>query len=62
MLKCGQTGNKNYRFGLREEQIKEDKNINNDIKSAVKCVKCNASIEEDINYCKQCGEKVVSTT
>lgn len=59
MLKCGQTGNKNYRFGLREEQTKEDKNIDEGTKFINKCFKCNALIEKDMNYCKRCGEKVV---
>jgi hypothetical protein len=55
MLKCGQKDNKNYTFGVRNEQIKE---AVKDIETAF-CPCCGKMVVVgQANYCSRCGEKL----
>lgn len=55
MLKCGQTDNTKYTFGIRKDQIVEDSN--EEIVTAF-CYKCQASCREGSKFCSSCGEKM----
>lgn len=60
MLKCGQTGNKKYTFGLRKDQIDEEKEIleSGNKEYIGKCSKCGGLIRTNDLYCSSCGEKI----
>ena len=55
MLKCGQQDNRNYTFGVKDEQIKV---AVEDIKTA-SCPCCGKIVVVgNSNYCSRCGEKL----
>jgi len=55
MLKCGQKDNKNYTFGVRQDQIKES-----DKKEIITafCYNCGHSCKEGSKFCSSCGVKM----
>ena len=53
MLKCGQTNNKKYTFGLRKEQIDEEKK-----EYICKCEKCGGEYRVGSKHCSCCGAKI----
>jgi len=54
MLKCGQKDNKNYTFGVRKEQIEDEKKEANKIC----CASCGTCLTKQMKYCPFCGEKL----
>ena len=65
MLKCGQTDNHKYTFGLRKDQMsevvysEEDKIIESrDQEYIGKCSHCGSVIKINNSYCSFCGAKL----
>lgn len=58
MLKCGQTGNTKYTFGLRQEQM-EDEEASAPITTLIRrCSSCGEELETCSNFCPSCGNKL----
>ena len=55
MLKCGQTDNKKYTFGVRKDQILEDQE--NNTKTCI-CSSCGKQCSASANFCPSCGGNI----
>lgn len=61
MLKCGQTGNKHYTFGVTKEQRDAEHTEKNEIHSAPKvkhCPSCSTCCSGNAKFCSSCGGKL----
>jgi len=58
MLKCGQTGNKKYTFGLRKEQREEAEELKKTVAETFHCASCGLSTPSKANFCPHCGAKI----
>jgi len=54
MLKCGQKDNKNYTFGVRKEQIEDEKKEAN----RICCASCGTCLTKKMRYCPSCGKEL----
>ena len=55
MLKCGQTDNTHYTFGIK----KEDENTIQDVEQCdAYCSKCGEPLKSFMHFCSSCGNKV----
>ena len=52
MLKCGQKDNVKYTFGIKQDQVAEEK-----VTMTKFCLKCGAFSKEGSKFCASCGEK-----
>ena len=52
MLKCGQKDNVKYTFGIRKDQVVEEK-----VERTKFCLKCGAISKEGSKFCSSCGAK-----
>jgi rRNA maturation endonuclease Nob1 len=57
MLKCGQIDNKNYTFGVTEEQIKLN-SIKKEQEEKEYCSSCGTLVASKLAFCPGCGEKI----
>ena len=58
MLKCGQTGNKKYTFGLRKEQVERAEDTTEKVAETSCCSECGVCIPQKSSYCPNCGAKI----
>ena len=59
MLKCGQKDNLKYTFGISQEQMEKNSQLEKELEENIFCKKCNARISKNDKFCKYCGEKYI---
>lgn len=57
MYKCGQKDNKNYTFGIVQEQLAVAYSQTKEVEDIKKCAYCHGRLSKNANFCPSCGEK-----